>query len=232
MITEIKELEKASAALEPDTDKKQKITRQVIDYVSNYLNELPADRAYRADDTPTKAISQSFPEEEGKAPDELMEMIDSALVKPGINMASGGFLAYVPGGGLYLSALADYLGSATNKYASIYYSSPGATRMENLLIRWMCDLVGYGKRSFGHLSSGGSMANLSAIVAARDAKNMLHEPGKNTIYFTHQVHHCLLKAIHITGLNSCKLRLVPMKKNLEMDVEALEKLIHSDQKKD
>lgn len=231
MIKEIKALEKESSALEPDADKQQDLTQQITHYVTTFLKNLPKKKAYEADDAPSKSISQFFPAEEGHSPEKLMKIIDAALVKPGINMASGGFLGYIPGGGLYLSALADYLGAATNKYASIYYSSPGAIRMENMLIRWMCDLVGYDDKSFGHLSSGGSMANLSAVVAARDAKKMLQAPESNVIYFTHQVHHCLLKAIHITGLSSCCLHLIPMKDNLEMDVNALEELIISDKKK-
>lgn len=225
MISELKKLQKESQELEPEEDERGRLTKRIISYVEQYLKELPTASAYEEDDNPTNVLNAFFPKDGGRSPEELMQIIDSALVRPGINMASGSDLAYIPGGGLYAAALADYLGSATNKYAGIYSASPGATRMENMLVRWMCNLVGYDKKSFGHLSSGGSMANLTAIVAARDAKNMLHEPQKNVIYFTHQVHHCLIKALHVAGMNPCKLQLVPMKSDLAMDVHALRQLI-------
>ena len=58
------------------------------------------------------------------------------------NPASGGHLAYIPGGGIYHAALGDYLAAVSNKYAGIFFTGPGAVRMENMLIRWVADLVG------------------------------------------------------------------------------------------
>lgn len=225
MISEIKQFEKDSLPLEPDGGERLNLTRQITSYIEQYLKDLPQASAFEEDDTPAKALSSLFPDEQGRAKEELIQLLDASLVKPGINMSSGGDLAYIPGGGLYVSALADYLAAATNKYSTIYSVSPGAIRIENMLVRWMCNLVGYDDKSFGHLSSGGSMANLTAIVAARDAKQLLHEPGKNVIYFTHQVHHCLLKALHISGMDPCRLQLIPMNPDLSMDVKGLEQLI-------
>ncbi len=65
------------------------------------------------------------------------------MVRPGANTASGGHLAYIPGGGLYHSALGDYLAAVSNKYAGVFFGGPGPVRMENMLIRWVADLVGY-----------------------------------------------------------------------------------------
>ena len=65
------------------------------------------------------------------------------MVRPGGNPASGGHLAYIPGGGLYHSALGDYLAAVSNKYAGIFFTGPGPVRMENMLVRWVADLVGY-----------------------------------------------------------------------------------------
>ncbi len=225
MISEIKRLEKDSIQLEPDGKERLQLTQQITSYIEQYLKDIPRASAFEEDDKPALVLSTLFPEEHGRTKEELMRIMDSSLVKPGINMSSGGDLAYIPGGGLYVSALADYMAAATNKYSTIYSVSPGAIRMENMLVRWMCELVGYDDQSFGHLSSGGSMANLTAIVAARDAKQMLREPTKNVVYFTHQVHHCLLKALHIAGMDPCKLQLIPMNPNLSMDTKALEQLI-------
>ena len=86
--------------------------------------------------------------------------------------ASGGHLAYIPGGGLYHSALGDYLAAVTNKYAGIFFTGPGPVRMENMLVRWVADLVGYPRGAAGNIASGGSIANLTAIATARDAHGL------------------------------------------------------------
>ncbi|CAM4257019.1 Pyridoxal-dependent decarboxylase [Gillisia hiemivivida] len=87
----------------------------------------------------------------------------------GINPASGGHMGYIPGGGLYPSALGDYIAAVNNKYEGLFFATPGAVRLENMLIRWMCKLMGYPETSTGNLTSGGSIANFVAVVTARES---------------------------------------------------------------
>ena len=70
----------------------------------------------------------------------------------GINPASGGHLGYIPGGGVYYSALGDFLADATNRYAGVAFASPGAVRLEKQLIRWMAELIGYPSTAAGDLA--------------------------------------------------------------------------------
>jgi hypothetical protein len=84
--------------------------------------------------------------------DEAIRLISEHVDTPGLNPASGGHLAYIPGGGIYNAALGDYLADVFNKYAGVFYASPGAVRMENMLIRWMNDLVGYPAMASGNLT--------------------------------------------------------------------------------
>ena len=122
-------------------------------------------------------------------------------LKTGLNPASAGHLAYIPGGGVYYSSLGDYLAAITNRYAGVFYASPGAVRMTNMLIDWMAGIVGYPSTSGGNLLSGGSLANLTAIVAARDAHRLKGKDYESAVvYSTEQAHHCLDKAIRIAGL--------------------------------
>ena len=51
-------------------------------------------------------------------------------------------IGYIPGGGIYPAALGDYLAAVTNRFAGIFYAAPGAVRLENMLLRWMADMVG------------------------------------------------------------------------------------------
>jgi glutamate/tyrosine decarboxylase-like PLP-dependent enzyme len=101
--------------------------------------------------------------------------------------------------------------------------------MEGALIRWMCDLVGYPSTAAGDLTSGGSLATLSALVTARDARGI--EPARiaeSCIYMTVQAHHCIDKALHVAGLGRLLKRAVPMDERFRLDCGALESLIEAD----
>jgi glutamate/tyrosine decarboxylase-like PLP-dependent enzyme len=151
--------------------------------------------------------------------------------RPGLNPASPGHLAYIPGGGLFASAPADYLASVTNRYSGVFFASPGAVRMENMLLDWLAEMVGYPKTAAGNLTSGGSIANLIGIVTARDACGVkARDYEKLVAYLTHQTHHSLEKALRLAGLGEAVERLVPVDSSYRMDPEALEKAIRKDKR--
>jgi aromatic-L-amino-acid/L-tryptophan decarboxylase len=87
-----------------------------------------------------------------------------------INNSGPGFMAYIPGGGLYTSALADVLAGGFNRYVTFAGTAPALAHMEATVLRWLCDIFDYPQEARGVLTSGGSMANFSAVVVARKAK--------------------------------------------------------------
>ena len=83
--------------------------------------------------------------------------------------------------------------------------------MENMLIRWMNGIVGYPTNAAGNLTSGGSLANLIAIVTARDACGIKSSNmTRSVIYVSEQAHHSIDKAIRIAGLGECVVRHLPL----------------------
>jgi glutamate/tyrosine decarboxylase-like PLP-dependent enzyme len=101
--------------------------------------------------------------------------------------------------------------------------------MERQLVRWMNDLVGFPETAGGDLTSGGSMANLTAIVTARETMGIRAGDIKNgCIYMTEDAHHCLDKALRAAGLAECQKRLVPMDHRYRMDPQKLELMILED----
>ncbi|MEJ2005105.1 MAG: aminotransferase class I/II-fold pyridoxal phosphate-dependent enzyme, partial [Cyclobacteriaceae bacterium] len=167
--------------------------------------------------------------DEGSDIEPLLEYLDLHLHHPGINAASGGHLGYVPGGGIYGASLGDYLAAVFNRYAGIYFASPGAVKMENSLIRWTGNLIGYTGNFAGNLTSGGSIANLIAIATARSAKQIRGmDYPRQAIYFSEHVHHCVTKDLRILGMDECVLREIPVDHNFHMDPAALERQVSSD----
>lgn len=225
----IRELETKAKQLEPALIDRIGMSAKVIRYGQSFLGKLPEKDAYT--DTNHKGSRLlEFPIQEDPADlDNLLELLEAEVDTPGLNPASGKHLGYIPGGGLYPSALADYLAAVSNRYAGVFFSSPGAVRMENMCIRWMCDLIGYPEKSGGNLTSGGSIANLTALVAARDhAEIKAKDFGQAVIYTTRQVHHCVIKAIKFAGLADATIRTIEMDDRFRMKPGRLEEHIEKD----
>ncbi|MCL6524143.1 MAG: aminotransferase class I/II-fold pyridoxal phosphate-dependent enzyme [Thermoflavifilum sp.] len=224
---ELERPDQAFRANQPDP-----AAEETFAYAKSFLSSLFNQKAFVEDVTTPKLLQQYPPQEEPRRVKEIFELLHRVFDNVSLNAASGGHLAYIPGGGLYYAALGDYLAAVTNKYSTVFYISPVAVKMENLLVRWMCELVGYpADKSGGYLTSGGSLANLSAIVAARDAKQIKAQLiPQSVVYFTHQVHHCVLKDLRVAGLAECIIREVPMNEAYEMRADALAEMIEADLK--
>ncbi len=223
------EFEKFYRPLEDDAFTRKHWSEEVFAFTETYLQELKSTRAYEKPDADFGVGFGFTMPEKGQTIESALEWIKSKVVLPGIKPASGRHLGYVPGGGVFAAALGDFIADVTNSYAGIYYASPGAVKLENELIRWMIGLAGYPKDACGHLASGGSLANLTALVAARDHLNLLDfAPQTVCIYLTNHVHHCVHKAMRICGLGRAVVRIVDMDERFRMNTEHLEQLILED----
>ena len=227
MREKILHLQQIAEQLEPDQQLRNSWNRTLFDYADDFINSLPDQKAYHPGDG--LGVLDLPLSEKGRSLDVLLQMLRQSVDEPGINPASGGHLGYIPGGGIYPTAMGDYLAAVTNRYAGIFFANPGAVRMENLLIRWMCRLVGYPDTALGNLASGGSIANLIAITAARDWKKVRSKEIENAvIYLTEQVHHCVHKAIRIAGLAEARICYIPMDDQYRMDAKQFRKQVETD----
>lgn len=224
----IRQLQEESSPLECTPEQRRSWTEAVNAYAGDWLDRLPGLKAYEEEGDGAGLLEEPI-SEHGTGMGRLLELIDREVNTPGLNPASGGHLGYIPGGGLYASALGDFLAAVTNRYAGVFFSSPGAVRMENRCIRWLCDLVGYPEGAGGNLTSGGSMANLIALVAARDHIGLqAGDFHRAVVYTTRQVHHCALKAIRFAGLASCTVREMPMDDRYRMRPGPLRRQVAED----
>ena len=227
MRKKIAALESVARQLEPPADKRRELTDKVTTYANQFLEALPDMRVY-VPGTPSPLFGTGIDDEPAELQG-LLEELAREVDTFGINPASGGHVGYIPGGGVYYSALGDYLADVTNRYSGISFASPGAAQLEQRLVQWMAQLIGYGDGAGGDLTSGGSIANLSAIVSAREAHRIRAIDIPNTcVYLTQQVHHCVTKALGIAGLKESKQRIVPMDACYRMDVDALSHAIATD----
>ena len=229
MIDKIRKLEKLSMLLDPGLSQRTKWNSKVLDYSNTFINKLQTTKAFFYSDENGKDIFNLDIEEKSTGLTSLLDSITKNIDEVGINPASGGHMGYIPGGGLYPSALGDFIAAVNNRYAGVFFAAPGAVRLENMLIRWMCRLMGYPDEATGNLTSGGSIANLVALVTAREAHNIkARDFDKSVIYLSEQAHHSVLKAIRIAGLSEAPIRYIPLDEKLRLSANELEKAIIKD----
>jgi aromatic-L-amino-acid decarboxylase len=178
---------------------------------------LEAARSYR--EPPPEAGGEFKP---------LLEMVEVAA-NTSYGTTSPGYLPFVPGGGLFASALGDFLAAGINRFANLWSASPVVVQIEANVVRWLCDLFGYPPQSRGVLTSGGSIANLSAIVTAR--RDRLPEDFLDgRLYLSDQAHASVPKAASVAGFPARAIRTVPTTPELRMDAAALAAMVAEDRR--
>ncbi|MEU5087567.1 pyridoxal-dependent decarboxylase [Streptomyces sp. NPDC021356] len=148
------------------------------------------------------------PPEEGQDPSGLLDRLSQTA---GMAMETAGprVMAAIPGGGIYTSALAEFFTRTVNRFGGLAAAAPALTAIEESVLRWMArDVCGLPAGSSGILTTGGSTANLSAVVAARHSR-LGESLGNGTLYLSAQTHHSVAKAARIAGIRERNIRVVP-----------------------
>jgi len=228
----IQALERDARNLDPDATQRMQWREAASAYTERFLealSELPAYRPGFGD--PAGALAQPFAEEPADIA-QLLAILEAEVDTPGINPASPGAFGYIPGGGLYPAALGDFLADVANRYAGVFFAAPGAVRLEMQLIGWLAGLVGYPPETAGgDLTSGGSIATLSAIVAAREAHDVrTADLPRRTVYLSEQSHHSVRKALRLAGLEECVHRIIDVDERRRMDADTLAARIEADRR--
>lgn len=224
--TKILELHKISASLDPSEEQRNQLLGELQKYSNSFINNLDSEKYYSSE----KAESSAFSLGSGKKSlGEILDIYSKEVASKGIKAASAGHLGYIPGGGIYASALADYLADITNEYAGISFASPGAVAMEHELLNWMKGLFGFPETAVGNLTSGGSLANQIALTAARDKHKIKGALIENSVvYLSPQLHHCNHKALRIIGLEDLILRELQLDENSQIIAADLSENIKKD----
>jgi len=175
-----------------------------------------------------RVLREGLPQK-GAPFDKLISDFVRRVAPRSLNTASPGYLAYIPGGGLLHSAVADLVADAVNRYVGVWVAAPGLAQIESNVVDWFCEIVGYGKtpRPGGLLTTGGSLANLVALVTARE--NRLGEDfSRGVVYVSDQAHHSVLKAARFAGLREAQVRVIASDERFRMNVPELREAIAKD----
>lgn len=163
----------------------------------------------------------------GENPQDVFTELNSLIKNNIAHLDHPRFFSFIPGPSNYYSILADTLSTGYNVFAGHWLGGSAAAMIESRTIEWLCQIAGYPKESGGLFVSGGSMANLTAIVAARTSK-LKGDYSKGTIYYSEQTHSSLSKALRIIGFQEHNMRKVSTLENFEIDLNELKEILEED----
>jgi aromatic-L-amino-acid/L-tryptophan decarboxylase len=218
-------------ALEPSEDDRRQMGEAVLDYLTGFIHGLQDAPASNVPGAVEFARTlRTAPPEAGA--DEFTSVLDTirTAASYGFETAGPGYLAFIPGGGLWSAALADFVATAVNRFVNISAPAPAFAQMEATVIRWFGDLFDHPPEAGGILTSGGSMANFSALVTARRAK-LPEDFLSGTLYASEQTHASVAKAAMLAGFPPANVRSVPTDARLRIDPGALTGMVARDRAK-
>ena len=215
-----------SSSLDPTPDQLREQMASAADFAAELLDGLPRSRATNPDGAEELAhmLAEDVP-----VPADFATLLDTLrrAAATGMNDPNPGFMGYVPIVGLPIGAVADFLGSSLNRYVGIWSVSPAFVQLEWDAFRWIAVALGYPDSAGGTFTSGGSLANFTALAGARHAILGSHH-AVGTVYATDQIHHSNSLAVSMMGLPPESLVHVPTDALLRMDVVPLDQQITAD----
>jgi aromatic-L-amino-acid decarboxylase len=214
--------------LEPDGAALRALTEAVSRFVIEHVEGLAQQPSHDADGV--ERVRAGFAEpapEQGRPLAGILERLGPAVAKS-FNTAGPGYLAFIPGGGLYAAALADFLACAVNRYVGVRVAAPALVQIEETAVRWLADLMGYPAGAGGILTSGGSLSNLSAIVSARTARLHEDELARGVLYVSRETHRSVAKAARVAGFSPRQVREVAVDGRWRMQPEDLVAQVRAD----
>src|SRR5882757_3161418 len=156
----------------------------------------------------------------------VLDLVERAA-RYGFETAGPRYFGYIPAGGLPSSAVASLLTQVLNRYATLADMAPGLVALEESVLNWLCREFALPAGSGGLLTTGGSNATLTAVVAARDAV-LGSDHGHGVIYVSRHTHLCVAKSAHVAGIPAQRVRQVPVDDQLRMRPDDLEAQIEHD----
>jgi glutamate/tyrosine decarboxylase-like PLP-dependent enzyme len=167
------------------------------------------------------------PPEMPVAPQEIFARLDRDVLSNMLNIVHPRFFAFVPGPSNFISASADFLAGGFNVFNGSWLGGSGAAAMELTVIDWLRQLCGLPSGAGGLFVSGGSVANLTALLAARRAKLQDRTQGA-VVYYSDQTHSSVGKALRAIGLLPEQLRSIPSDTRFRLPLAALGEQVAED----
>ena len=213
---------------------------RVVDMIAEYystVREVPVFPPHTSAEV-QKVFEEPIPEK-GQDPDAILDEWRTKVLPNTTHLGSPRYFGFVNGSGTMIGTLAEALSASVNMNAGAWKPAPAATEIERQTIAWIAELIGYPSECGGLFTSGGTMANFTAIETALrnvapydttlDGLQTKDPPGRFTIYMSdHEGHISISRVADLLNLGRNAVRRVASKDDLTMDVQDLERVLDED----
>ncbi len=223
----------APSNLELDAETMRRLGHRVTDVVVDHLASLrdqPAQRSLSRGDA-QRLIATTAPEH-GLSFDAIMEFLGTRVFPNHAREPHPHFMGYIPSSPTFPAVLGDWLATGYNFFAGVWSVASGPNEIELVVLDWFRSWLGMPEGTSGLITSGGSTATLTALVAARHAADPTAASlARMTLYASDQAHSSVERAAWIVGVPRSNVRSIPSDDGYRMRVDALREAIASDRER-
>ena len=206
----------------------RRMAREVMDRAVDHIATLAAQPA--SGDVAVEDLARALREPAPDDPTPLEPLLDALFedwIPRSFTAPGPGYLAYIPGGGLFPAALADFIADTANRYTGVWQAAPLLVQLEANALDWLREWMDFPATTRGLFTTGGSMATFNAILCARE-RHLGREIRRGVMYASTQAHHSVLKSARLAGIFEDRVRSIPVDDSFGMDMGALEDAIRRD----
>ena len=209
----------------------RKFGYQVVDLLAEHFANLPNEPVgAKADPMRMISLFDQAPPENGRDPNEILTQLKRDVLPNNLRVDHPRFFAFVPGPNNFVSAMADALAAGFNIFNGTWFGGSAAAALELGVTRWLCRTCGLPNTAGGLFVSGGSVANVTGLMAARHAILQDRVEGA-TIYFSDQTHSSVERALRVIGFSREQIRRLESDKNFRLSIQSVRAAIAEDRAK-
>jgi aromatic-L-amino-acid decarboxylase len=215
--------------LDPSADELRQWGNSVVELMIEYLSDLRNRKVYG--DFSSREIRDQLDDAlpaKGGDFENLLKKFRETIIPFSRQNAHPRMFGYVQSPGTPLAAFADLLASTLNANLTAWRSAPAPVELERLTIDWIRQILGFDSGASGLFVSGGSMANLAALAAAREAKS--ESLSRLRIYASSETHFSIAKAAALLGIGRENVREVAVDESFRIRTDDLVAKIAADLK--
>lgn len=213
-----------------DAETFRKTGHQIVDLLALYLKQSSSGRinSVLPNISPAQMLDRwpgAFPQKPGT---DVIALLEKTIAESN-HLHHPHYIGHQVNAPLPLAALCEFAGSLLNNATAVYEMGPVNTAMEKRLVQWMARCIGYTDTADGIFTSGGTLGNLTALLAARQAKSGydiwtkgIDSAQQLTILISEESHYSVRRAAGIMGLGEDGVVPVPADENYRMNIHALQ----------
>jgi aromatic-L-amino-acid decarboxylase len=202
------------------------VVGRCIDHVASLPHQPSRGDVYDTD--AIRSMREPSPEH-GTALEPLLDRLFGEWIPRSFTAPGPGYLAFIPGGGIFPAALADFISNTVNRFTGVWQAAPALLQLEANALNWLRDWMGFPETTRGLFTTGGSMATFNAILCARE-RHLGADIRRGVLYTSDQAHHSVLKSAKLAGIMPDRVRAIPCDEQYRLPVRDLAAAILADRR--